>query len=107
MLGGLVTTSVQKNKEGLPWVSRIPLLGYLFGRTSNKTQRDELIVMIQPTVLNNADEQFEHPDAELSQYRVGDESWESTFPRDAQKPKWIPVTPDPSPPLGTEPMPTP
>jgi general secretion pathway protein D len=51
LLGGLVTQQDAKNVAGVPFVSTIPLLGNLFKSTSDTTQRQELVVMIQPSVV--------------------------------------------------------
>jgi general secretion pathway protein D len=40
----------------LPWISNIPILGRLFGNTTQATNRTELIVLITPQVINNADD---------------------------------------------------
>jgi len=54
VLGGLITSSDQKEKSGIPILSDIPLLGRLFSsNTSNKT-RSELMIFIQPSIVNNA-----------------------------------------------------
>ncbi len=51
ILGGLIETDQNKNNSGVPFLMDIPLLGYLF-RSSHKDQtRNELIVLIRPTVL--------------------------------------------------------
>ena len=51
LLGGLVTQQDTKNVAGVPFLSTIPLMGNLFKSTSDTTQRQELVVMIQPTVV--------------------------------------------------------
>jgi type II secretion system protein D len=51
LLGGLVTQQDTKNVAGVPFISTIPLMGNLFKSTSDTTQRQELVVMIQPTVV--------------------------------------------------------
>ena len=51
MLGGLIETSKSKSATGVPYLKDIPLLGYLFRNTSEKEVRNELIVLIRPTVL--------------------------------------------------------
>jgi general secretion pathway protein D len=51
ILGGFIRSEKDKSKSGIPWLQDIPLLGNLFStRSSNKT-RDELIVLMRPTVL--------------------------------------------------------
>ena len=51
MLGGLIETDKNANNSGVPFLKDIPLLGYLFRSTHNDENRDELIVLIRPTVL--------------------------------------------------------
>jgi general secretion pathway protein D len=51
MLGGLIATSKSKSSSGVPLLMNIPLLGYLFRSTSDKSDRSEMIVLIRPTVL--------------------------------------------------------
>ena len=51
MLGGLIETSKSKSASGVPYLKDIPVLGYLFRSTSEKETRNELIVLIRPTVL--------------------------------------------------------
>ena len=54
LLGGLIQQKDHYNKDGLPFLSRIPILGYLFGATDNKRERTELIVLITPRVIRNS-----------------------------------------------------
>ena len=53
LLGGLVTQQDTKNVAGVPFLSTIPLMGNLFKSTSDITNRQELVVMIQPTVVQD------------------------------------------------------
>ena len=51
ILGGAINSQKKLNKSGVPVLQDIPLLGALFSsRTSGKT-RDELLVLMRPTVL--------------------------------------------------------
>jgi general secretion pathway protein D len=50
ILGGLVEETKQKNYQGFPYLSRIPLVGSLFRATSNGKTRTELIVLMCPQV---------------------------------------------------------
>lgn len=59
LLGGLISEDDQTSEDGVPGLSRIPVLGKLFGSTKRGTQRTELIVLITPRVVNNADEAHE------------------------------------------------
>jgi len=51
ILGGLIYTEKDKNASGVPLLMDIPLLGYLFRSSSAQDTRNELIVLIRPTVL--------------------------------------------------------
>lgn len=55
-LGGLISETKSNGRTGLPWLSRIPLFGWLFGATDNSSQRNELIVLIRPRVVQNTQE---------------------------------------------------
>src|SRR6266542_1873660 len=50
ILGGLVEETKQKNYQGFPYLSRIPLVGSLFRATSSGKTRTELIVLMCPQV---------------------------------------------------------
>lgn len=56
-LGGLFRDSKSFGKNGLPLLSRIPILGgLLFGNQNNVQNRTELIILIKPHVLRTADD---------------------------------------------------
>jgi general secretion pathway protein D len=50
VLGGLITDNKQVAKQGIPLLSRIPVIGALFRNTSRKNDRTELIVLMRPEV---------------------------------------------------------
>ena len=58
-LGGLITDNTNRGKAGIPILSDIPILGALFSNTSNTKKRTELLVMLSPKVVRNAQEAFE------------------------------------------------
>ena len=51
MLGGFIRNQKSTSKSGVPFLMDIPLLGNLFSSRSDSKQREELIVMMRPTVL--------------------------------------------------------
>jgi len=59
LLGGLVTQDDSKSVSGVPFLSTIPLMGNLFKSTSDTTTRSELVVMIQPSVVQDVPEMKE------------------------------------------------
>jgi type II secretion system protein D len=52
-LGGLIVGKKDKTKSGIPILSDIPYLGNLFSSTTNKDDRSELMIFIQPTIVNS------------------------------------------------------
>jgi len=55
-LGGLIRQNTNNTRSGVPLLSDIPVLGNLFGATSDSTQRTELLVMITPRVVRNQED---------------------------------------------------
>ncbi len=56
VIGGLIQETRNKSREGLPLLSRIPLLGYLFGATITKFAKTELVLLITPRVIADPEE---------------------------------------------------
>jgi general secretion pathway protein D len=56
MLAGLISDGVTKGSSGIPGLSRIPVVGGLFGRQTSRTDRNEVIVLLTPTVVRNPQE---------------------------------------------------
>jgi len=59
LLGGLITQEDTKTSAGVPFLSSIPLMGNLFKSTADITRREELVVMIQPSVIQDVPEMRE------------------------------------------------
>ena len=53
VLAGLISDGTSRNSTGVPGLSRIPWLGGLFGQQGQTKTRDELVVLITPTVVRN------------------------------------------------------
>ena len=51
MLGGFIKSDKSTSKSGVPYLMDIPLLGNLFQTKSDQKGRQELIVLMRPTVL--------------------------------------------------------
>jgi general secretion pathway protein D len=51
MLGGFIKTDKSHTSSGVPFLDNIPLLGNLFSSRSDSHDREELIVLMRPTVL--------------------------------------------------------
>jgi type II secretory pathway component GspD/PulD (secretin) len=50
VLGGLIKTSQSRARSGIPVLSSIPVLGYLFSNTTKEKTRNELVILIRPVV---------------------------------------------------------
>ncbi|WP_171012587.1 MULTISPECIES: type II secretion system secretin GspD [unclassified Sphingomonas] len=55
-LGGLFRDSQSLGKNGIPILSRIPVIGGLFGSHNNGQKRTELIVLLKPHVIRTPDD---------------------------------------------------
>jgi general secretion pathway protein D len=51
MLGGFIKTDKSHTSSGVPFLDAIPLLGNLFSSRSDSHDREELVVLMRPTVL--------------------------------------------------------
>ena len=56
VLAGLIQTDRNIGTTGVPLLSKIPILGGLFGTQSFRNNRTELVVLITPTVISSNDE---------------------------------------------------
>jgi general secretion pathway protein D len=52
-LGGLISTTTNRSRNGIPLLMNIPYLGALFSTTSNQTTRTELLVLLTPRVIRD------------------------------------------------------
>lgn len=84
VLGGLISEEKKKDNEGMPFISRVPLLGNLFKETVDSKTRKELIIFIQPVVVTD--------DASLKKASY-EEDIRTTVGEDAAKK--FPQTPEP------------
>ncbi len=56
VIGGLIRSRGDRTQSGIPLLSKIPVLGYLFGATTNSKTKTELIVLLTPHVIRNQQE---------------------------------------------------
>jgi general secretion pathway protein D len=54
VLGGLIQNKRTLVRIGIPWLSRIPILGYLFGSVEHKIEKTELLLLITPRAVGTA-----------------------------------------------------
>lgn len=53
VLAGLIKTEQGKGSSGIPYLSRIPVIGGLFGAQNQTNNRQEVLVLITPTVIRD------------------------------------------------------
>ena len=53
-LGGLISERDGRSRSGVPGLARVPFVGSLFGTKGKNLQRVETVVMVTPTVIENA-----------------------------------------------------
>ena len=56
VLGGLIRESGTDDQSGIPVLYKVPVLGALFGQTTQREDRTELIVLITPRVVKDSRE---------------------------------------------------
>jgi type IV pilus assembly protein PilQ len=56
VIGGLTVTNVTKTTSGIPLLSALPVVGKLFGFSNTQEQRQDLIILITPRILDDGAE---------------------------------------------------
>lgn len=79
-LGGLITETTSKDTNGIPVLSHLPWVGPLFRDTKTSKERDELIILIQPTVVNSDSDILAASKSEKDRARVGPDSFQYAEP---------------------------
>ena len=51
VIGGILQVSRTEDQQGLPWLSKIPVLGYFFRRDINNARNRELLIFVTPRIL--------------------------------------------------------
>lgn len=54
MLAGLIKEERSDDRNGVPFLSRLPFVGALFGTHEKSTNRSELVILITPTVIRDS-----------------------------------------------------
>jgi len=93
IIGGLIIDSTGGARTGIPFLSDIPLLGYLFGSSTSNNDKLELILLLTPHVVMN----FEEVDLVTNEFKLkldnikglinkGDEYWGAYKTKEAAAP---------------------
>jgi general secretion pathway protein D len=89
VMGGLILETKQNTSNGLPLISRVPVLGGLFGNQDLKNNRSELVLFITPQVLESESDY----QRVIEDLRRKMEQIEDVFPRPKVAPE-APATPE-------------
>ena len=60
VLGGLITESERNDKSGIPVLSRIPGLGNLFSVKDKSVNKQELVILLRPEIINGKEGMFQY-----------------------------------------------
>lgn len=69
IIGGLIREDSSTSKDGIPFLSKIPIIGNLFGNTTDDTTRTELIILLTPHVIRNQKEAGEITTGYIDRYK--------------------------------------
>ena len=53
VLGGLIRENKSESESGVPGLSKVPVLGFLFGATNDTSRRTELVILITPRAVRD------------------------------------------------------
>ncbi|MFD0739098.1 type II secretion system secretin GspD [Lysobacter koreensis] len=70
LLAGLISDGVTRGSSGLPGLSRIPVIGGLFGTQSSRTARNEVIVLLTPSIIRDPQEARDLTDEYGARFRA-------------------------------------
>ena len=90
VLGGLTSDDKADDKSGLPYLSRLPVVGALFGNTSKSKIRKELIVMIQPIIVDSNASLAKASQREVERPVIGEEVYQNSFHESEPEPSPTP-----------------
>ncbi|MAS92689.1 MAG: hypothetical protein CMO55_05775 [Verrucomicrobiales bacterium] len=71
LLGGLISEGDSKAESGIPLFASLPLVGRVFGSTLDNVNRQELLIFIQPKIINDKCEHEFVDDDMITRTRVG------------------------------------
>jgi type IV pilus assembly protein PilQ len=51
VIGGLYRRTLSSSRAGVPWVSQVPVLGWLFQKTLERDDNEELLIFLTPRII--------------------------------------------------------
>src|SRR3546814_166575 len=70
MLAGLIKDEVGRRSSGFPGLSRIPVIGGLFGQQTSGTGRSEVIILLTPVIIRNPEDARDLTDEYSRRFRA-------------------------------------
>ena len=72
VIGGMLQSDSRKNVTGVPFLSRIPILGHLFKHSSYSERRSEMLLFITPHIVTTYEEanELSRPDINKSDQKI-------------------------------------
>lgn len=80
VLGGLITERTERTVNGVPILIQIPLIKHLFGTTKEEKTREELMIFIQPKILDTNEQILSENLNEVRRIPRGEEIVEFAVP---------------------------
>jgi type IV pilus assembly protein PilQ len=54
VIGGIYESDTDETEQGIPWLMKIPILGWLFKNQETMITKRELLIFITPTIITQA-----------------------------------------------------
>ncbi|MGH8031239.1 MAG: type II secretion system secretin GspD [Luteimonas sp.] len=70
IMAGLIDDTTTRGSRGLPGLSRIPIIGGLFGQQNTSTTRNETIIFLTPTIVRDPKEAIDLTDEYSRRFRA-------------------------------------
>jgi general secretion pathway protein D len=90
VLGGIIQEQESKNTDGLPFISRVPILKLLTGTNSKTKDRSELLIFLQPHIIEGGDDLIDANVRAVSGTIIGEDALQSAAPTPDQHPALFP-----------------
>lgn len=90
VLGGIIQEEERDNVNGLPFVSKIPIIKRLTGSTNKQKVRRELLIFLQPHIIEGSNDLIDANIEKVSPTVVGEEAYEVGKPEPEIDPALFP-----------------
>ncbi len=81
VLGGIIQEDDNETVTGLPFLTKIPIIKNILGSTSKSVGRRELLIFLQPTIIETTDDLVEKNIKEIRETLVGEEAIDAASPK--------------------------